>query len=128
MFMGISNYSRDPRQSGNFFRRPLGIATGDDDLTMGILTANAANRGARILVSGSGHGAGVQNDNIRCCQSSRCFQPTLDKLPLYSSAIRLCRSTAKILYVKARHSHIVTYVAVSVNEMLQVGKLGRSAR
>jgi hypothetical protein len=49
-------------------------------------------------------------------------------LPLYSGTIGLCRSTAKILYVKTCHSHIVTYVAARAGGESLVDKIGESAR
>lgn len=128
MLMGISDYSCNAGQSGNFLRRSLRVTPGHHDPAVGIRALNSANSRARVLVGCGGDGAGIQNDDIRLLQSSCCFQSTFAELALYSSAVGLRRSTAKILYVKARHSHIVTYVAVRVGELLLIGKIGRRAR
>ena len=108
MLMGISDYSCDPGQSSNFLRRPLCVTPGHYNLAGGIRALNSANSRARVLVGCGGDGAGIQNDDIGLLQSSCCFQPALEELALYSSPVSLRRSTAKILYVKARHSNIVT--------------------
>jgi len=108
MLVGISNYLRDPGQSGDLFRCPLRITTRHHDLAVGIVSLNTPNRGARVLVSCCGHSAGIQNDNVSFVQSCCWLQSAINELLLYSGAIRLRRSTAKILYVKTWHSHIVT--------------------
>jgi hypothetical protein len=108
MLIGVSNHSGDPRQSCYLFRRALRVAPGDYDFAFGIFASNTANGGARVLVSGGGNGTRVQNDNVGFAQSSCRLQPTFKKLALYSGTIGLRRSTAKILYVKTCHSHIVT--------------------
>lgn len=108
MLMGISDYSRNPGQGRNFPGRALRITAGYYDLAIGVLTLNPPNGSARVLISGGRDGTGIQNDNIGFVHRRCWFEPTIYELPLYSGAIRLRRSTAKILYVKARHSHIVT--------------------
>ena len=128
MLMGISDYSCDAGQSCNFLRRSLCVTPGHYDLAGGIGALNSANSGARVLVGGGGYGTGIQHDNVGFVQSGCCFQSALEELALYSGAIGLCRSTAKILYVKTCHSHIVTYVPVGAGELLAMEKLGRSAR
>ena len=128
MLMRVPNYLCHARQSRNFLRRSLRITARDHDLALGIFALNSSNGRARVLIGGSGHGTGIQNDDVGFLQSRCCFQPTFAELALYSSAVSLRRSTAKILYVKARHSHIVTYVAVRAGELLLIDKPGRSAR
>jgi hypothetical protein len=122
--MRISDYSRHTRQGGNFLRRALRVTAGHHDLAIGILALNSPNGGARVLVGGRGYGTCIEYDNVGGIQSGCCFQATFAELALYSGAVGLRRSTAKILYVKARHSHIVTYVAVRAGELLLIAKLG----
>ena len=107
VLMRIANYECDPGQSRNFLRRSLRVATRDHDLALGILALNSADGSTGILIGGGGYRTGIQNDYLGFLQSSCYFQSTLKKLALYGSAIRLRRPTAKILYVKTRHSHIL---------------------
>src|SRR5947209_13990584 len=107
MLIGISNDSRDPGQSGDLFWCPLRVTTRNHDLAGGIFALDASNGSARVLVGSRRYCACIEDNNIRLLQSS-CCQSAINELALYSGAIGLRRSTAKILYVKACHSHIVT--------------------
>lgn len=105
--MGISDYLCDARQSGNFLGCPLGIAAGHDDLAARTFSVDAPDGGASILIGGGGHRTCIEDDNLSFLEGG-CSRPTaVRELALYSGAVRLGRSTAKILYVKSCHSHIV---------------------
>jgi hypothetical protein len=108
MLVGIPNHLRDPGQSGDLFRSPLCVTTRNYDLAGGIFSLDASNGGARVLVGSRSYCACIEDNNVCLLQSSYCFESAINELALYSGAIGLRRPTAKILYVKACHSHIVT--------------------
>ena len=64
MFVRVADHSRYAGQRSNFFRSALRITSGDDDFCRRILPLHSPNGGARILIGGTGHGAGIQNDEV----------------------------------------------------------------
>jgi hypothetical protein len=107
MLMRIPDHLGDSGQRSNLFGRALGVAPGDNDVAAGILAVDAADAGASVPVGGGSYGTGIQNDDLGMLGSGGPLQAAIGKLALYSGAVGLRRSTAKILYVKARHSNIV---------------------
>ena len=65
MFVGIAYDQIYPRQGGDFFGGALGVTAGYYDSCFGILAADSTDRGASVLISACGHGAGIQNDDRR---------------------------------------------------------------
>ena len=51
-------------QSGDFLRRALRVAAGDDDARLGLRAMDAADGLAKLVVGGRGDGAGVQDDEV----------------------------------------------------------------
>ena len=68
---------------------------------------DAPDGGAGILIGSGGYRTCIEDDNLSFMQGGCSRQTAIRELALYSSAVRLGRSTAKILYVKSCHSHIV---------------------
>jgi hypothetical protein len=62
MFVRVADYLAYAGQGSDFFRRTLRVTAGDHDLGLRILTMDAADRGASILVGGSRHRAGVEDN------------------------------------------------------------------
>lgn len=108
MLVGISDDTGDAGQGGNLLWRALGITAGHDNPAFGILATNAANAGACVPVGRGSNRAGIQNDDLGVLCIRHPLESVVTQLSLYSGAVCLGRSTAKILYVKACHSNIVT--------------------
>ena len=108
MLVGITDNPRDAGQGGNLVGCALGVTAGYHDLAMGILASNATDAGARVMVGRGGDGAGIEHDNVGVLGTRRPLQSALTQLALYSRTVGLGRATAKILYVKACHSNMVT--------------------
>ena len=107
MLMGVADDLSHTRQGREFFGRTLGIASGDDNLRLGIFSVHASNRGSSVLVGGSGDGAGVQYDNVRCREVADAFQTAFLELTFDGGTVGLGGATTKILYVKTSHDTIV---------------------
>src|SRR5258708_265339 len=68
---------------------------------------DAANSGTRVLISGCGNGASVQDNNIGVGRGLRLVQALVGKLPLDGGAIGLSGAAAKVLHIKGRHRAII---------------------
>ena len=69
---------------------------------------NTANSGARVLVRGSGDGAGIEDDNFGVGGHARPLPSFFPKLTLDSGPVGLGCTTAKILDIEAGHASILT--------------------
>ena len=107
MFVRITNHPRDARQRRQFFRRPLRVAAGHQNLAIRIHPLQPPYGGTRIFVRALGHGAGIQHHNFGVAGRPGALQSAIQKLPLQGSPIRLCRAAAKILYVETSHTSIL---------------------
>jgi hypothetical protein len=68
--MGIADYHAYSGERGDLFRCPLRVASGYNDLCLGILAAHAADCGSCILIGGGRHRARIQYDD-RCLSGTR---------------------------------------------------------
>ena len=64
ILVAVADHGGDAGQGGDFLRRSLGIAAGDDDAGLGIGSTDAADVGAGVAVGLGGDGAGVHHDHI----------------------------------------------------------------
>jgi len=62
--MAVPNDRRDAGKQGQFFRCALGIASGRNDASFGILAVGSANVGAGLAIRFGGNAAGVHNDDF----------------------------------------------------------------
>lgn len=108
MLVRVSDYAAYARQGRGFVGSSLGVTTRQNDLTPWILAFDSPNCRPGILICRRRNRASIQNDDLGLLRPGRLLAPQLPELPFYSSAVGLCRPTAKIYYVKTRHSHIVT--------------------
>jgi hypothetical protein len=106
--MRVPDYPTYARQSRDFLRSSLGVTSSHNDLAPWILAFDPPNCRPGILICCRSNRASIQNDDLCLLRPRRLLATQLSKLALYSGAIGLRRSTAKIYYVKSRHSHIVT--------------------
>jgi catechol 2,3-dioxygenase-like lactoylglutathione lyase family enzyme len=102
MFVRIANHAGHAGQGRDFFRGTLGVASGDDDLGVGILALHAADGGAGVLVGGGCYRARVEDDHV-CIGGGSPGQPALLELALQGSAIRLGGAAAEVFYMKGGH-------------------------
>src|SRR5580693_522884 len=103
MFVRIANHAANPRKRGDFFRRALRVATRHHNLAVRIVTTDAADGRAGILISRSRDRARVQHYDFR---SRRCVGPCqaeLLELARDRSTIGLRSPASKVLYVETCH-------------------------
>jgi hypothetical protein len=101
--VGIADDLRHAGNGSDLLRNTLCVTTGDHDLTGGILTMNAADGSARILVSRGGHSAGVKDDDVCLGRRARAVEPAVAKLALDRSAVGLRGPAAKVFDVERCH-------------------------
>ena len=108
MFVRVADYLADAGQGGDFFWRTLRIAAGDYDLSLWVLTMDAADSGAGVLVGRGRYGAGVEDYQpcFRCFPGA--FQSVFPQLALDGSAVRLGSTASEIRHVESRHISILT--------------------
>ena len=102
--MGVADDLSYTGKRGDFLGSALGVAAGDDNLTTGIFPMHPADGGTRILISGGGYRAGVQDDDFRRGRRQSRLHPELAELALDGRAIGLSRPASKVLYVKGGHA------------------------
>jgi len=102
MFVRVAHNAGYAGQGRDLFRGTLGVASGDDNLRVGILALDAADSGAGILVGGGRHRTGVEDDHVGI-RGRGATQAALLELALQGSAIRLGGATAEILHVESGH-------------------------
>ena len=84
-------------QGGDFFGSTLSVASGDDDLSTWILTVNAADGGAGVVVGRGGDRAGVQHDQFSGGGGLGTDQAFLLELPFEGGAVGLGGAASEIL-------------------------------
>src|SRR5260370_28198176 len=117
MLVRVADHPSHPGQGSYFFRSPLGIATGDHNLAVGIGTSDAADCSSGVLIGSRGDSAGIQYDHVGFRSGVDSMQTSLRKLPLDGGAIRLRGTATKILHIEARHGEIIS---------IQIGKTRQS--
>ena len=110
MLVGIADHHANTGQRRQLSGRALCVAACHQNPCRRILTMDAANGGARVLVCRCGHGAGIQDYNFGRVGIARAFQAAIEQLALNRGAIGLRRATAEILHVIRRHQLIILTV------------------
>ena len=108
MFVRVANDLAHTRQDSDFIRSALSVAASDHDLTLGILTMNAADGRTCVLIGSSGHSASVKHHNLSLRWGAGALKASLTKLTLDSGAVGLSRPAAKVLHIETGHGSIVT--------------------
>src|ERR1700694_1867114 len=103
MLMGVSHYPGYAFQRGNFLRRSLGIAPGDQNFCQWVFAAHAPDGRTRILVGGGGYRTGIQDNHISLVGGGSLGQTLGGKLLLDGGAIGLGGAAAKVLHKKTGH-------------------------
>src|SRR5206468_5042447 len=107
-FVRVANDLGHTQHCRDFIRSALSVAASDYNLTLGILTMDASDGSARVLIGGGGHGASVEHHNL-CLRRGTCAtEATLTKLALDGGAVGLSGPAAKVLYIETGHGSIVT--------------------
>ena len=104
----VADDATDLRQCGDFLRGALGVTSSYYDLAFGIVTTNAADRGAGVPVGFAGYGTGINHNNVGFSGMDGRAQALVDELALDDGAIGLGGAASEILYVKAPHGSILT--------------------
>jgi len=104
MFVRISNDRGYAGKGGNFVRGALRVAASNHDLSIGILAMNAADGGTSVLVSSSGYGAGVEDNDSGLGGLPSAFHASLLELTLDGGPVRLGSAAAEIYHVESCHS------------------------
>ena len=118
VIMGIADHMRDAGQCRDLFGRALSVTSRDNDLTIGIVTTNAANGGAGVLFSGGGNRAGIENDPFGLAWGIGPMEALVPELSLNGGTVRLSGPTAEIFYVKAGHATILAYIHLRMRNPL----------
>ena len=87
----------------------MGVAACDDDPGLGILTLNAPDGRACILIGRSGDRASVQHDNRSLPGSGGARDTKFLELAFESGAVGLGSTATEILYVVSRHISMVAH-------------------
>src|ERR1700752_2060173 len=106
--MRIADDLGDAGDGGVFLGGALGVASGDDDLGVGILAVDAADGGAGIVIGGGGDGAGIEHDEFGAGGGGRARESLLLKLALDRGAVGLGGAASEILDVESCHGTSVT--------------------
>jgi len=104
MLVRVSDYGTYAWEHGDLFRSTLRVATGDYNLGMGIFPMNAADGGTSVLVSSSGYGAAVEDNDSGLGGLPSAFHASLLELTLDGGPVRLGSAAAEIYHVESCHS------------------------
>lgn len=100
--MRVADDGADAGKGGDFIGRTLRVASGNDDSSLGIVTAHAADGGAGILIGRCCHRASIENHDVGF-GCGRFDQASLFELAFERSAVGLGRAASEILHVIAGH-------------------------
>jgi hypothetical protein len=98
----------DTWDRGNFFRRALGVASGNYDLSVRIFPMDAADGCAGIVIGSVSDGARIEHNEFSFCRSTGASQSTLFELALDRRAVGLGGSASEVLDVESCHESSVT--------------------
>ena len=125
--MRISHHPAHAFERCDFLRRPLRVATGHQDLAIGILPVNSADGGAGIGIGRCGDGAGVQHHHGSVA-SAASRQSTRFQRALNGGAIGLLRPAAKIHHLKSfRHMFIIASANFPAGHWSLAAALGKES-
>ena len=105
--MRVSDNRENTRELCNFHRHALRVASGHKDFAAGVLPADSADCGTRILFRGSSHCAGIQDNVTGVVPTGRPVYARCQKLLFYGGAVGLRGTATEIFYVKTRHRTIL---------------------
>ena len=108
MLVRIADDLGDAADGGDFFGGALGVASGDDDLGVGILAVDAADGGTGIVIGGGGDGAGIEYNEFGFTRSGGGIESLLLELALDRGAVGLGGAASEILDVESCHGTSVT--------------------
>jgi hypothetical protein len=108
MLVRVADHLRNARQGSDFFRSALGVAAGDHDLAAGILAVDAADGGARVLISGRSHAARINYHYFGLSRGLGWLKPAVAELAFDSRAVGLGGAAAEVLYIETGHVSILT--------------------
>ncbi len=114
--MGIADYPANTGDIRQFLGSALGVAPGDNDLTIGILAVDSTDGIANVLIRRRGYGARIEHDDLGFLGLFGTGQPTLNELALNGSAICLSGAASEIFHVEAGHDRCYHY-AIGVREI-----------
>ena len=112
MFVGVADHAAHARQSGNFFRSALRVASGDDNFCQRILSLHSANGSAGILIGGIRDCARIQDDEVGL-SGGGARQAAGFELAFESGAVGLGGAAAEVFHVVSGHTTIVAQAAHS---------------
>jgi hypothetical protein len=98
----IADHAGHAGQGRDFLGGTLSVASGNDNLGVGILALDTADGGAGILVGRRCYCTGIENDHVRV-GGRGAGQSALLELALQGSAIRLGCTAAEIFYMEGGH-------------------------
>ena len=102
-FMAVTDHGVDAGQRGNLLRRPLRIASGDQDAGGGVLPPHAAQKGPGRAVRLCGHAAGIGNDHIGPGGGQGRTQAALPQFRAYDLAVSPAGTAPEVLNVVFCH-------------------------
>jgi hypothetical protein len=102
VFVGVADYGSDAGEGGDFFGGALGVASGDENFGVGIVTLEAADGGARVLVGGVSDGAGVEDDEVSFVFLGGSEAARFE-LALEGGAIGLGGAASEVFHVEGGH-------------------------
>src|SRR5271156_3014261 len=116
MLMGVADHSGYAGQRRNFLGSALGVASRDNNLRQRILALHAPDGGARVLIGGTGYGAGIQYDEVGlCCRG--WVQPPRCELAFEDGAVGLSGAASEVFHVVGGHGTIVAQSAACAQSL-----------
>lgn len=110
MLVGIADDRTYSGQRRDFFWRSLRVASSHNNLRFRILSTNASDRGACILIGRGRHRACVQHNYGCVGRACSALQSLVGELPLQGCAIGLRGAASEVFDVVSGHSSIVAQV------------------
>src|SRR6202021_1817248 len=104
----VADHAGHAGQGRDFLGGTLSVASGHDNLGVGILAPDTADGGAGILVGRGRYGTGIEDDHVRVAGRG-VGQSALFELALQGSAIRLGCTAAEIFYMEGGHWSMVAH-------------------
>lgn len=102
-FMRIAHHQRNARQGGNLLGSPLRVTTSHHDTSFGVFPMNPSHGLSQVRIGIGGHGAGVEDHQIRAEGRFGWRHPGGQQLGFECRAVGLRGSATEILHVKPGH-------------------------
>jgi len=101
--VGVAYDEGDAGKRGNFFWSALGVAAGDDDLSVGIGSVEFADRVTGLSIGGCSDGAGVYHNDVGGDGGGRDGTTAIEELTLDGGSVGLGGAAAELFDVKGGH-------------------------